>query len=267
MLRGLTFLLGSLLACTVHAGGAFVRLLPAAEVGGPVVQLAAIAAIESDDEALVRELEGVEIIRLQAGEATKQLARDEVERRVLTALPERALHVAFGGASRLRLERPTSRHTLDELFDRAAAAVFLRMPGATGIDLKRLGARDAVALPPGRVSYRVDARNMLRTGALVEVPVDILVDAAFAGRVLARFELRAAGSARADRDEQQATVSRIRRNDPVAVRVQSGGVVIQSEGYALNGAETGDVVRVRRSGSNDVLTGRLLASGAVGIDE
>jgi flagella basal body P-ring formation protein FlgA len=44
-------------------------------------------------------------------------------------------------------------------------------------------------------------------------------------------------------------------------------VVIQSEGYALNGAETGDVVRVRRSGSNDVLTGRLLASGAVGIHE
>jgi hypothetical protein len=266
MLRGLTFLLGSLLACAVHAGGAFVRLLPSAEVAAPVVQLAAIAAIESDDEALVRELEGVEIIRLQAGEATKQLARDEVERRVLTALPERALHVAFGGASRIRLDRPTTRHALDELFDRAAAAVFLRMPGATRIDLKRLGARDAVALPPGTVSYRVDARNMLRTGALVEVPVDILVDAAFAGRVLARFELRAAGPARADRDEQ-ATVSRIRRNDPVAVRVQSGGVVIQSEGYALNGAETGDVVRVRRNGSNDVLTGRLLASGAVGIHE
>lgn len=266
MLRGLMFLLGSLLACTVHAGGAFVRLLPAADVGGPVVQLAAVAAIESDDEALVRELEGVEVIRLQAGEATKQLARDEVERRVLAGLPDRALHVAFGGASRIRLERPTNRHTLDELFDRAAAAVFLRMPGATRIDLKRLGARDAVALPPGRVSYRVDARNMLRTGALVEVPVDILVDAAFAGRVLARFELRAAGPAQADRDER-ATVSRIRRDDPVAVRVQSGGVVIQSEGYALNGAETGDVVRVRRSGSNDVLTGRLLASGAVGIHE
>jgi hypothetical protein len=266
MLRGLTFLLGSLLACTVHAGGAFVRLLPAADVGGPVVQLAAVAAIESDDEALVRELEGVEVIRLQAGQATKQLARDEVERRVLAALPDRAPHVAFGGASRIRLERPTNRYTLDELFDRAAAAVFLRMPGATRIDLKRLGARDAVALPPGRVSYRVDARNMLRTGALVEVPVDILVDAAFAGRVLARFELRVAGPAQADREEP-ATVSRIRRNDPVAVRVQSGGVVIQSEGYALNGAETGDVVRVRRNGSNDVLTGRLLASGAVGIHE
>lgn len=266
MLRGFMFLLGSLLACTVHAGGAFVRLLPAADVGGPVVQLAAVAAIESDDEALVRELEGVEVIRLQAGEATKQLARDEVERRVLAALPDRALHVAFGGASRIRLERPTNRHTLDELFDRAAAAVFLRLPGATRIDLKRLGARDAVALPPGRVSYRVDARNMLRTGAIVEVPVDILVDAAFAGRVLARFELRAAGPAQADREEP-AAVSRIRRNDPVAVRVQSGGVVIQSEGYALNGAETGDVVRVRRSGSNDVLTGRLLASGAVGIHE
>lgn len=266
MLRGLAVLLGSLLACTVHAGGAFVRLLPAVEVAAPVVPLAAIAAIESDDEALVRELEGVEIVRLQTGEATKQLARDEVERRVLAALPDRAPHVAFGGASRIRLERPTNRHTLDELFDRAAAAVFLRMPGATRIDLKRLDTRAPVALPPGRVSYRVDARNMLRTGALVEVPVDILVDAAFTARVLARFELRAAGPAQADREEP-ATVSRIRRNDPVAVRVQSGGVVIQSEGYALNGAETGDVVRVRRSGSNDVLTGRLLASGTVGIHE
>jgi flagella basal body P-ring formation protein FlgA len=94
--------------------------------------------------------------------------------------------------------------------------------------------------------------------------VAIQVDSVPVRLVLARFEMAVAAAT--GRGEKIDAV-RIRRNEPVAVRVESGPIVIQSEGYALNDAVTGDLVRVRRSGSNDVLTGRLLASGAVAIHE
>ncbi len=118
------------------------------------------------------------------------------------------------------------------------------------------------------------ARHDIEAGSLVTAADFELVEADVAGTdaLAAQPPLAPFRAARALRAGQPLTGAAmlaggtVLRGDPVRLTIHAGAIGIDTAGVAMDDARPGQQVRVRPSGSQDIVTGRLAPSGAVIID-
>jgi flagella basal body P-ring formation protein FlgA len=116
--------------------------------------------------------------------------------------------------------------------------------------------------------HAIDAGNLVTAADFEIADADVPgTDALQAGQPLAPF--RAARSLRTGQPLTSAAMlagGTILRGDQVRLTVRAGAIGVDTAGVAMDDAGPGQAVRVRPSGSQDIVTGRLGPSGAVIID-
>jgi flagella basal body P-ring formation protein FlgA len=118
------------------------------------------------------------------------------------------------------------------------------------------------------------ALHAMATGALVGAQDFALTDTEVAGldvvpadQLLMPF--RVAHAIRAGETLTPAAMlasGKIMRGDEVRVLIQAGQIGIETAATAMNDAHPGEVIRVRRAGGSDIVSGRVSQSGAVIIE-
>jgi hypothetical protein len=270
MLRAFLSLMMFALSSTIPAwaGTAFVRMEPSALLDRAEVRLGDVASVSSSDALLARQLSGVVIARLQSIAVPVRIRQVDAEAAVRVALPGQASAVLWGSAAETRASGRPIRRDLGAAVDDAARGLFRRLGSGRVVEVRLATAPGALELPPGRFEARPDFAAAVLIGSRLDVPLRTYVDGIPMAVAHARFDIRLlrpdVPGPGAGRSAESVAV---RRDQPVRLLVDGGGLRIETEGVALDDAAIGAPVKIRRQGSAATLSGQVMAAGMVRVDE
>jgi len=280
-------LVSAISAGTAHAGEVFVSLKTEAKISQMEVHLGDVADIAAADSKDRRRLELFKIAKLPPIGAFK-LSRSEIEYGLNKGIRGSMPTIVWGGAENVLISGKSQRVSLAPGIDAAAVFLLNRLGGNGKVTLRMVHGVENVEVPLGKAVVRPDFPSIQVMGAHVDVPLIVEIGGVKVRQTSVRFQVIPRSEKLAfpknklyakpeASDESLAALESSSRTDgehrlvakdqAVTLLIDTGGVRIETAGMALNNANKGEKVRVRRINGGAEIVGRVMQSGVVLADE
>jgi hypothetical protein len=281
-------LLSAISAGSVLASEVFVSLKAEVKISQPDARLGDVADIVATDVAEKRRLESLKIAKLPSVGTAVRLSRSEIEYGLSKASNEKLPIIVWGGSENVLVSSKSQSVSLAPGIDAAAAFLFNRLGGNAQVSLRMIHGVDSVEMPPGSVVVRPDFSSIHTFGAYIDVPLIVEIEGLSAMQTSVRFQVirhsKIHDLANAELNENSESsdeplqfdkeTSRtdrsnhwVTKDQAVTLLIETGGVRIETSGMALNDANKGEKVRVRRISGGAEIVGRVMQRGVVLVDE
>lgn len=281
--------LSAICAGTVLAGEVFVSLKADTKISQREVRLGDVADIVATDITERRRLESLQVAVISSEGSPKQLSRSEIEYGLSQVSKEKLPTIVWGGAENVLVSSKPQRVSLASGIDAAAVFLLNRIGGNAHAGLRMIEGIESVEVPHGKVVVRPDFSSIRTIGTYIDVPLIVEVEGLRVMQTSVRFQVirhpKTQALANAERDIESESsgqsspmldghASQANRNNRLVVKdqtvtllIETGGVRIETSGMALNDANKGEKVRVRRVSGGAEIVGRVMQRGVVLVDE
>lgn len=263
-----------LLACscsTVQAADAvFVKLKPVVVLdhAGPVrlVELAELTGSTSGAVVAAGRL----VVLSDFRGPQKTIAQTEIQDALAPALVSLGIRLTWSADHEIEIRMARRRVALDAAIEQGAVELVRYFAQGRQLGVSVHDPVPPVALPPGHTTMTPVVRRLQRTGDLVELPIDIVVNGELLASPVVRYQLRYADAGSTPTNNPRS--KRVSANDGVVrdahVRIisTSGAIRLESQGRAQADAARGELVSVRRSGSQAALLARVVDAETVMVE-
>lgn len=294
-------LIGFAAGMDCRAETVFVNLRPEAEVGHSEVKLSDIAEVVSRDATAADQLGRSFVDKCPSLALPCRLERSRLAPAIETRAAQMGARLVWGANESVALKGRMAPLPLSSAIDHGAIRILQRMDQGYPLAVNVKDAPDSIDAPPGAAEFRPDFNEMRRIGAVIELPINVLVDGVSVARPIIRYGLRhgfasgkpelprpVAASSRQDKpallqrpwqgtagafqDDRHASEGPagnvlVAKNRKVRLLIDSGPVRVEAEGIALADAGPGGTVDIRRANGLADIRGRVIDHGTVLVEE
>lgn len=255
---------------------AFVALRTEAQVERREIRLSDIADVTSKNAETSAHLGRAIVARLTTLASPQSVGLETISRE-LSANPETSgIDVVWGANSSVKISGRVYPVSLQSAAEAGAVHLMSLVGKGRKIALQVVEPLDLVEAPAGKVAAIPLFKEISFAGSRFDVPVDIRVDGTSVARTVISYRVESteteipvgrtitSSAGQIDLANQKAGVV---RGQKVRMIYRSGAVQMESEGIALASAAPGEIISVRRPGNGSDLSGRVLDSGTVKVEE
>lgn len=269
------FCLAMLCVSLAHAGeSAFVELRSEALVEQAGVLLRDIARIASRDPAVAERLGSLPVGRCASLAGDCRLDADMIVPEVEAHASETGVRLVWGANRSVAVSGRPRQVSLVAAIERGAAWAVQAYGQGVPVFVDVVEAQTTLSVPRGVTSVTPEIGRVRRVGAVLEMPVRVVVDGVEVARPVVRYMVRRSADGTGDtgagsRIASMASDTRmaVAKDQRVRLLIDAGPVRVETEGVALGDARVGGTVRVRRSNGLAAVTGRAVDLGTVQVTE
>lgn len=280
---GLVFL-GLAIGASCQAETLFVSLRPVALVDRTEFRLADISEIVGRQRQAIDQLGNLIVGRCARLTQPCHLTKGQISAAVQPRASELGIDLVWGSVEAVDIHGRSRSVSLTTAIDQTAIRLVQAMDSGYPLAIGVKDGPAAVDVPPGAVQIEPQFARMRRVGALIEMPIDVLVDGSVMAQPIVRYVLRK-GSAPSTIESRVPTEEfdtkttelssekrvaervAVSRNEKVRLLIATGPLRIEAEGIALAAAHLGAAVRVRRADGVEDVEGRAVGQGTVLVEE